>query len=525
MTALAAAKTQRVCDECGRSMAKAHKVHRGTAICQSCYERLFRHRMCAKCGGPVRALAQDLEPICSACERAVRVCLRCERPVPKAGLIFNGKPVCPSCVPYFLELKPCPRCGGSARRLSRVVGLTEEPVCDRCRRKLLCATCSVCRKHRERYALTVEGKSLCKACAAAPDAAHACPDCGIVVGGAGVECCLPCKMIRLLRAKEAKMASVFTRLDIAVLFRDFVEWTISRKATSKILRRLPLVADILGRLERSQEDDVPLGPDTIRSGLTTEEIRQSGLFGMFLAERGILADSASRRAELSDLRRIDATLAEVASKPWGKLVKQYAEALASEERNLRPRTQRIYLRAAAEQMTSSAVARMEELTDDHVRKFIRARPGHRASIFPWLTFLRQQTGRAYSVPKAQRRTEPTIRTVAMEVSGLLTSIQSTTSKKARRAMTAKLLSVAYGVPLEQVLSIDLAKLDLTDGRVRLMFDDSWTVIQSPVAELVVELATDIKERGSTSGKLFPGRFADDSLSVGAVDHFLKSVGT
>lgn len=514
----------RQCNECSRDMVKAHKVHAGTALCQSCYQRLFKRRSCVQCGGSTRALAHDPEPTCSTCKRAVRVCLRCERPVPVAALIFKGKAVCPSCAPYYREARPCPRCGKSSTALSRIVGVTDDAVCEACRRKLLCATCSVCGKHRDRYALTAEGKPLCKTCAAAPDATHACPDCEIVVGGMGAEPCLPCALIRSLRAKESKLVGIFIGSETAILFRDFVEWAIARKATSKILRRLPLIADILGRLERSRGGGSLLGSDAIRSGLTTEEIRQSGLFGMFLAERGLLVDSAARRAELSDLRRIDATLAEVTAKPWGKLVKQYADVLASEKRKLSSRTRRVYLRAAAELMTSSKVARIEDLTDEHVRKFVRARPGHRASLFPWLTFLRENTGRSFLVPKAQRRKDPTIRSMAIEVGGLLTAIQSTTSKKARRALTAKLLALTYGVPLEQILSLDLAKVDLADGRVRAMFDDDWIAIQAPVAELVAELATDSEERSPTTGKLFPGRFAGDSLSVGAVDHFLRSVG-
>jgi hypothetical protein len=120
-------------------------------------------------------------------------------------------------------------------------------------------------------------------------------------------------------------------------------------------RSLALISDILGTLERYKSDGLSLTAEVIGSALTTEEIRKSGLLAVYLAEKGLLEDSASKRAELSDLRRIDSILKETEAKPWGVLMRQYAEVLASEDRGLRVRTQGIYLRAATELMNTSSL--------------------------------------------------------------------------------------------------------------------------------------------------------------------------
>jgi hypothetical protein len=278
---------------------------------------------------------------------------------------------------------------------------------------------------------------------------------------------------------------------------------------------------MLARVERLRADDTPLGTDAIRRCFTTEEIRQSGLFGMYLAEVGLIVDSATRREELSELRRIEALLAEVRAKPWGALIKAYDQSLGPEGRKLRPRTRRCYLRAATELMAASDVTHAKYLTSEHVQTFLRSRPGHRASTFPWLSFLSQETGQQYVVPKARRRSDPTIRSVAVEVRDILAAIQATSSKRCRRALTAKLLSVTYAFPLEHVLTLGLTNVDTTEERVRLMLGDDWIAIQPPIADLVVSLSADAKRTGTESAKLFPGRFAGDSMSVAAVSYFLQ----
>lgn len=509
------------CDECGGRMSKAHRIHQGRAICSVCYPRLFKPRPCAKCGSPARVLAQDPEPICRACEKASRTCLRCARPVPRAGLMFNGKPVCPSCAPYFRQAKPCPRCEKPSTRLSRVVGLTDEAVCDACRRKLTCATCSVCGKHRERHALTPEGKPLCKRCASEPNASHPCPDCGTAVGGSGTNPCMPCQMIRTLRRKADVLVAMYRHPESRRVFLDFVGWVIARKATGKALGPLPRYADNLRRIDQALQDGEVLQSRHVTDVLSTEEIRRAGLFAMFLSEQGLLVDSARTRTDSSDVRRIRNSLREAEKGPWANLMRQYADELGSAEKGLRLRTQRIYLRAALEFLRSSGADAARELTPEHVRKFLRSRPGHRASLYLCLTFLTKRTGRSLPLPKKNQRQGRTMKSRADAVVKLLKAMRQAESAHARRALAAKLISALYGLPLEHVLELDRACVDLSRDGLRLRLNGDWVKVEEPVAKLLREAVT---QAGDTRNSwLFPGRQRGDCLSVGGVQYYLREI--
>ncbi|BCO27329.1 hypothetical protein MIZ03_2217 [Rhodoferax lithotrophicus] len=39
-----------MCDECGKDVAKIWRVHKGHKFCSTCYARVFKRRMCPKCG-------------------------------------------------------------------------------------------------------------------------------------------------------------------------------------------------------------------------------------------------------------------------------------------------------------------------------------------------------------------------------------------------------------------------------------------------------------------------------------------
>lgn len=502
-------------------MSKAHRIHQGRAICSVCYPRLFKPRPCAKCGSPARVLAQDPEPICRACKKASRTCLRCARPVPRAGLMFNGKPVCPSCAPYFRQAKPCPRCEKPSTRLSRVVGLTDEAVCDACRRKLTCATCSVCGKHRERHALTPEGKPLCKRCASEPNASHPCPDCGTAVGGSGTNPCMPCQMTRTLKRKADVLVAMYRHPESRRVFLDFVGWVIARKATGKALGPLPRYADYLRQIDQVLQDGEVLQSRHVTDVLNTDEIRRAGLLAMFLSEQGLLADSARTRTDSSDARRIRNILREAEKGPWASIMRRYADELGSAEKGLRPRTQRIYLRTALEFMAFSGADAARELTPEHVRKFLRSRPGHRASLYPWLAFLAKRTGHRLSLPKKPKSKGRTIKSQADAVAKLSKAMRKTESAHARRALAAKLISVLYGLPLEHVLELDRLCVDTSDGGLRMRLGGDWVKVDEPVARLLREV---VAQSGDTrDSRLFPGRLRGDRFSVGGVQYYLREI--
>jgi len=523
MTADSAISTPRSCGECGRSIEYAHKVHLGVPICSTCYARMFKNRTCVECGGPVRALARDPNPVCTKCENAKRVCVRCERPVPKAGMIFQGKPVCSSCAPYFREPKRCPRCDRLSTRFSRVIGVTDVAVCNRCQRELTCATCSVCGKHRVRFSVTAEGKPLCRKCTENPDATHLCPDCGTTVGGSTNSPCFKCSMIRSLRKKAKALERSLATSQGKELLEGFAEWAIERDKVNKALSKIAMAADMIARLEHASGGEGALSSDLFRNTFTTEEIRVGGLFSMYLAEIGILTDSATRRSEISDQRRIDGLLRDANDKPWGNLIAKYSEYLNSPEKKIQIRTKRVYLRAAFELIDFVDVADVKEMTQEQVRSFLRRRPGHQASLYPCLHFLRTI---GVKVPALQRRNESkgaSVQAVARSAREQLEVLQSTNSMRIRRALIAELLSILYGIPLKVVLHLERRDCLISGSDVQLRLQDEWIRICDPIGKHLIKLLSYSGSDVEHSQKLFGGRVLGDALSTSAVSyHVIRS---
>lgn len=195
----------RYCDECGRTIKKAHRIFGGKDYCNSCYQRVFVTSSCTQCARQVRIHRLATEPsICRTCEAATRICVRCGKPTPRAGLYSAEKPVCPSCVPHFREPTPCAACGKPTTRLSSMpsAGIFEK-ICDTCRNKVTHRTCASCGKYRKIAGTMIGDKPYCAACLQNPGATHPCPDCSFPVPGVGNGRCRSCQnRTRLLRESE-----------------------------------------------------------------------------------------------------------------------------------------------------------------------------------------------------------------------------------------------------------------------------------------------------------------------------------
>lgn len=107
------------CDECGRKVAKLTRVYRGHGYCATCYARVFKTRPCSKCHVLARLHKKEANAICRRCEH-MQPCVRCGKFNRPVGKITPYGPVCNACAVHFREARPCPLCGRSCRRLSRL---------------------------------------------------------------------------------------------------------------------------------------------------------------------------------------------------------------------------------------------------------------------------------------------------------------------------------------------------------------------------------------------------------------------
>lgn len=520
LAAKAAKVSDLQCSLCPRTMGKAKKIHLGKPICEACYARLYFKKPCCRCeNGFARVLREEQKPVCRACLNKNRVCLRCERPINKAALIVANKPVCPRCAPHYRVPEPCEDCGRPSKRLSRIVGVTTKRICEICRGKLICATCSVCGKFRERHAISADGEPLCKKCAANPGATHPCPDCNETVGGEGVAPCLTCSLKRSLNKKTEGTLRLLKSPVVRQLFRNFIDWSISTGRQARVSSKYDSYASSAVKLDQAVGDSAAVSAELVLKTFRPEELRLSGLLSQYLAEQGLFPASQAL-ADAAETRRIEAILQESRPLAWNAAVIQFASEL--ETKRLSLRSKRAYLRAAVEFLKAAKVDKVMHLSQDSLLAFIRAQPGYRASLTPFVRHLKE-SGHPGPLSVQMKSTEGrTVEGVRAELNKLLRAISLSTDERQSRALLARAMSLAYGVPLETILRLSQGELEDAPSELRLKLED-WIVVEMTLAKWIRKLLLVDNGRLQNSDLLFPGRTLGMPISVTAVGHHVRKV--
>ncbi len=511
----------RTCAACDRNIIKAQKIYRGKSLCTACYARLFKHKPCTKCGKPTRAYIQEASPICGACERETRTCMRCDKPTPRAGLLVNGKAVCNSCAPYFRTPGICTRCGDSSSRLSRIKDVCDDPVCEKCRRDLIYATCKHCGKHRRIHSIGPDGSAFCKPCTEQPLVSHTCPDCGNDVPGAGAAACHPCSHRRTLRRKSKILGLQFRNVHLQKIWREFTEWLIVGGKTSVVLAALQRYAEPLVKIDHHVNESDKINNQHLSIALTAEDLRKAGLLAEYLTEIGVLKSGSAERATWSDKKRIRTAIAEVKGAAFLSDIEAYVTHLETNKTTLTARTMRMYVRAAVELMKFARVDSAGKLTGEILNAFIRKCPGYRASLSAWLRFLNERRGICLTL-NAKKNGKPVSTNATIDtVAALLKAMEAEHSTRAQLAYLAKLLSVLYSIPLESILRIKKLDVVSQNERVLLALPGHQIELDKRIEKWVRLLL--VENNSTTSGYLFCGRLSGDAWSITGVAYYLRKL--
>ena len=81
------------CDECERTGVKIVRKFRGHRYCRTCYGRMFKRKLCPKCGNFARLPVHITNAVCRSCERS-RPCVRCGRTMTRVGKMTAYGPAC-----------------------------------------------------------------------------------------------------------------------------------------------------------------------------------------------------------------------------------------------------------------------------------------------------------------------------------------------------------------------------------------------------------------------------------------------
>jgi hypothetical protein len=431
--------------------------------------------------------------------------------------------VCASCAPYFREKKACTRCGTLSAKLSRVTGLSNEPICEACQRQVSYATCVQCKKSRKQYFCRLNREVLCKICTDHPEAAHACPDCGTVVGGLGESPCLKCAVGRNLRKKQQFLASALSS-DLAVsILAEFIDWVINAGHAARASRGFATYSEFFTRIDALVVDVID--DAVLKSGFSVDELRRLGYVSQFLSDQGYLLASDADRKTWSEERRIADILNEVKSQSLGELIAQYADWLnAKTDKPLAVRTKRMYLRAAASFTDHAAVGASHLLANAHLRSFLKKAPGQRASLTSFIHFLNEQCALTLSIgSKKKKKAQSAVRDKVDRIEHLLSALHEDYPAKTKQACLAKLLNILYAIPLETILGLPPDALSMTSEGLALTVNGDLLHLDPRIAPLISYHLMDNGSSRHSNEKLFQGRNVFDALSVSAVAFHLKKL--
>ena len=388
------------CDECRGEGVKIARVHRGERFCQTCYQRMFKRRMCPKCGNFARLPRFEPDAICLKCENA-RPCVRCGRKKYRTGMRTPYGPACIPCSAYFKAPEPCEACGAESRWLSRRKELGHDlRVCPRCARAGH-GTCEACRRHRE-LEPAADGRRLCRTCTEKGEIP--CPECRRPMPAGCGKRCWSCYWKQAAQHRIRLNAAGLASPTLAQRFADFGAWLIketgAHKAALNINRYLEFFQQIGGAWNDIPEYDALL-----------EHFGAAGLRRRLLAVRwmeaaGLVVVDADTREADSERRRIEATLNRL---PAGS---QAAVILAGYHATLRARAKagtctlrsvRLALSPTAGLLEMAAAGRGLPPDQRTLEAFLRQSPGQQAAVSSFVTYLRRAYGTELALPRRSAR--------------------------------------------------------------------------------------------------------------------------
>lgn len=449
-------KFGRYCDECGHGIDKAHRIYKGNEYCGSCYARVFVSTPCVECGKNARIHRHSEAPAhCRQCVIKDRVCVRCAKPVLKAGMLTeHGNPVCPSCVPYFLTKQRCPGCGEMASRLSRAMRYgIDEKICNKCRDRLTHKSCSRCGKYRAVMGYTEHEKPLCQHCLPDVQANHSCPGCGKIMPGLGKAQCTACLNWARLSKEVSLYRLSFEQEWVGELLEYFFRWLHQKNPDdpdliSDFLRNEPLFCDLDRKFIHAED----ISEKSLLLQFSVLYLRSHLLASSFLQHHFGFALSEESKLEAAEIERVKKKIEENRQKAWGPLFEEYAGRLFSLKKNIR--TIRLYLRAV-EKFCTYAELGETPFSNSDILKFLRVHGGSKDSLHPFVTFCRDVKQWEVAMPSDRIVKKQRIPANVKKVKALseyMIKIRRQGEDKANPALLKQALALAYAIPVKHLNS-------------------------------------------------------------------------
>lgn len=372
------------CSQCGKSVAKYHRIYKGEGYCHTCYVRVFKLLPCSKCGEIHRLHYKEEQAVCEACCHN-RPCIRCGKERYEIGKITAYGSVCNSCSPYFREKKPCGYCGVLSSKLTKTekngVGLS---ICHKCYRKEKgYETCPQC--HKNRLLIETEHGKMCKKC-------HEvglvdCQTCGIQIPAGMGSTCDSCGWWKRFNQRVHLLKFIIPAEQVRAAFIEFSQWLLqdigNHKATLTIELYVPFFIEITRYWNELPSYEVILHhfkPKGLRKYLKVKQ-------WLYIFYQGNIQDS--KKIDLAEGCRIDALFAKISDQPIACEVLQgyRAELMARLDAG---RTTLKSVRLALQPAVGLLLKSNELPTQSKVGQYLAERLGQRAALTGFINYLNRE---------------------------------------------------------------------------------------------------------------------------------------
>ncbi len=444
-----------------------------------------------------------------------RTCCVCSRTFTgRAGRMVDGRPACRPCGGRLRPKVVCDGCGRPTARLRRRPG-ADALTCERCLRRHTHATCARCGRHRRVAARDADDTPLCPGCASDVPATRACPDCRRPVPGRGTAPCRACGLKRLIGRRLADGAGLVAPGWARALYDEFSAWDALPRDRHAVACRAEAYARCFATVGAGCAGPEEVTQVRLLALLGNEGLRRMVLVVRFLAMHLKLDWSPAAASDAAEARRIGTLLTAHAERGWAADLAAYRAHLKG--CNVRLRTVRTYLTAAAGLLTDARVDRAADLTAANLATHLRRTPGSRGHLPRFTAWLPAVGGPALSV---HRKREPNLRRRERELlrdaRRLVEALCAEQGVGRGKALLAAALARVYCLPLPRVLALARAEVMEDDGAVVL-----WP--EGLALRLIPDLATAFRRFAAADGRLmFPGRNGVQPLSVSAVRHHVTA---
>jgi hypothetical protein len=462
-------KFGRFCDECGRTITSAVRIHLGRDYCRACYQTTFVKVACSACGDSMRAHRNStVTPVCGKCVRSARTCLRCGKFTPIAGKLVGQSAVCKACAPHFRESRPCTCCGRLSARISKplILGLLDE-VCDSCRNSLNHATCSVCNRYRPIRGQGDDDRPYCKDCVPTLRLTHACPSCGDSVSGGGLGRCRPCINIGAIRRDSDMVAAQLEQLWMREVWLEFVEGQVQQRNANPAWRsRVNQAAAFFQQVERHFKSLDEISSDALCRKVGSRFLRKHLLASRFLVAHLQLEGFEEARQSIAERQRAEEILMRCVGKPWHEILVNYLGQLRRE--NTAPRTARLYLRAAEAFCMNAHVDGSKAWSEAAMLAHLKHSPGTANSLSRFVAHCRDCYGWDVCVPDKTEWASPSLRVkrAVESVRKALRAAHPQPVEKMPMKAVVRVLAAAFGVAIAKLSKVpDVPSLVQQDGSI------------------------------------------------------------